>query len=379
MNKLFKKPRVLLLTKRYYMSKDIIADQYGRFFELPKGLNVLGFDVTLVTLNYRMGRDEKGVLQGEDYAINYYSFVLNLMPGKSLFSCIKKLSKIIEGFAPDVIICCSDAFNIILGSWFARKIGVPCVADLYDNFEAYGATQIPFVKSLFKSSLQTVSAITCISYPLKKYLIENYSIDRDKIEVVENAVNPKLFVACKKSYARTKLGLKLPNDAKLIGTAGALDNSRDINTLFRAFEILLIDKPELYLLLAGPLGKGTSLPKLKNVFYLGCLAHSRVPLVIGALDVAVVCNTRSKFGDYCYPQKLCEIVRMGVPVVVARTLSTEHCLTGYENNLYESGDVTTAITALDFQLEKKICPQIAVKDWSEIAGIFAGVINRLLG
>ena len=51
--------RILVLTKRQYMGKDLLDDAYGRFYELPLELAALGHEVRGVCASYR--RREEGL------------------------------------------------------------------------------------------------------------------------------------------------------------------------------------------------------------------------------------------------------------------------------------------------------------------------------
>src|SRR5258706_15769955 len=68
-----------------------------------------------------------------------------------------------EEFRPDVVWACSDAFHVVFGVWLARRYGVPCVADLYDNFAAFAATRWTGALPLFERALGRAAGVTCFS------------------------------------------------------------------------------------------------------------------------------------------------------------------------------------------------------------------------
>ena len=45
--------RILVLTKRQYMGKDLLDDRFGRFRELPLALARLGHEIQGISLSYR--------------------------------------------------------------------------------------------------------------------------------------------------------------------------------------------------------------------------------------------------------------------------------------------------------------------------------------
>ena len=42
-------------------------------------------------------------------------------------------------FRAELVWACSDSFHAIVGVHVQQRCGVPCVVDLYDNFESYAA------------------------------------------------------------------------------------------------------------------------------------------------------------------------------------------------------------------------------------------------
>ena len=65
--------RVLVLTKRQYMSKDLITDRFGRFREIPLALSQKGHKVFGVCLSY----DSKDAEQIKDDAVIWKSINLS--------------------------------------------------------------------------------------------------------------------------------------------------------------------------------------------------------------------------------------------------------------------------------------------------------------
>ena len=50
--------KILVLTKRQYMGKDLLDDRFGRFWELPLELTRLGHEVRGLAFSYRLRSDE---------------------------------------------------------------------------------------------------------------------------------------------------------------------------------------------------------------------------------------------------------------------------------------------------------------------------------
>ena len=148
--------RILVLTKRQYMGKDLLDDRFGRFRELPLELARLGHQVHGLCLSYR-ARNEAHVIDctaSRDGQVEWQS--VNLMRGflPGLPGYFRRARQLIGEFRPDIIWACSDAYHAILGARLAREFHCGLVIDLYDNFEAFSATKVPGVLSMFRSAVK---------------------------------------------------------------------------------------------------------------------------------------------------------------------------------------------------------------------------------
>jgi glycosyltransferase involved in cell wall biosynthesis len=111
--------------------------------------------------------------------------------------------------------------------------------------------------------------------------------------------------------------LSLPLNARLVGTAGAINKKREVNLLFDAFNQLKLKYADLHLVVAGQRDRSIQIPGDSRVFDFGTIPFERVPLLINALDVAVVCYADDDYGKYCFPQKTREFMACNVPVIAA--------------------------------------------------------------
>lgn len=357
--------KILLLSKRQYTGKDLLHDKYGRLFEIPKELAQLGHEVTGVCLSYRQ-RNE-GQIYGPEIdgsRVNWYSWNLGKIFLPGIIHYIWKLNKIIEEFKPDSILASSDAIHIIIGQICSKLYKVPLIVDLYDNYESFRLTRIPGVKQLFRSAVANADGVVCVSRKLLEYARLNYS-PKGRVVVVENGIPDNIFKKLDKTECRAKF--ELPIDGKIIGTAGALAKNRGIDLLFEVFRTLSTSEDNLYLALAGPIGRGVDLPSMKKVYYMGELAHKQVPEFLNCLDVAVVCNRLTPFGEYCYPQKIAEILACKIPVVAANTSDMEFLFVEDQESIYLPGDFDSLKRAILEKLESRVTKNIEPHTWGKLA------------
>lgn len=356
--------RILVLSKRQYTNLDLIDDRFGRLRELPLALAAAGHDVTGICLSYRP-RDE-GRRDDEEDNTKVYWHALNLkrlLPRGSM-SYWRTIDRIERDFRPDLVWACSDALHAILGVKIAKKLGVSLIIDLYDNFESFPLTRIPGMTCLFRRALRRADGITCVSRPLARYVQETSSC-QCPLEVIENAVPEGIFYPMNRAGCRRELGL--PQDGIFIGTAGAISKSRGIEILFNAFERLAQERSDVHLVLAGSLDKDLTLPKSSRLHYLGMLPPSKVPVVLSALNISVICNRESEFGKYCFPQKFYEAVACGVPVVAAATGSMLELLKDNPENLFEPENVDNLLAALNRQIDRPLTLPLEVPTWKILA------------
>ena len=374
--------KILVLTKRQYMGKDLVNDRFGRFRELPLELAKLGHEVTGVALSYRP-KDEDTFIDSDSTGKGRVTWrSLNLtrgaVPRPGRFA--NHATEWAAAFKPDLVWACSDAYHAIFGRWLGKCLRTKCVIDLYDNFEAFAATKLPVVLPLFRRAVRHADGVTCFSRRLADYVIHAYPREKPTV-VIENGVRKDLFHPLDRQKCRQHFGL--PQNATIVGTAGALNRSRGIKTLFRAFEILPCEREDLHLALAGPLGRGIRIPIHPGVHYLKNLPHEEVSFFYNALDLSVICYRHSAQGEFSFPQKAYEIMACRVPLVAAAVGSMNELLSGHSECLYASEDPASLAAAIRLQFKRRTILDREVPSWADSAkvleGFFKSVINRETG
>jgi glycosyltransferase involved in cell wall biosynthesis len=359
--------RILILTKRQYIRKDLLDDRFGRLYEIPEILAARGHEVRGLTLSYRNRREEQQVSSA---GVRWDSVSLGL--GVGLPRYLALLGRILRDFRPDVVWASSDVFHALI-AWKQCRAFAPVVIDLYDNYESFGGTKLPGARGLFGRACRESAALTVVSRRLGEYAAERYAADNPKL-VLGNGVRKDLFHPQPKREARAALGL--PGEARLLGTAGAIMAQRGIEALFEAFLRLAEQDPALWLVHAGPADGTPGRYRHPRILDLGVLPHERVPSFFSALDVAVVCNLDSAFGRFCFPLKFFEIVACGTPVVVAAVGDVGDLLEAREDCRYSPGSAADLERCIRLQLDRpQPVSHLKVPDWSD----YAAELERFLG
>ena len=347
--------KILVLTKRQYTNKDLLDDRYGRLRELPYQMGLRGHNVYGLCLSYC--KKEEGVITDGEVRWESINASISKLPG--LLRFIKRAEQIAQ--RADVIWACSDSFYAIIGYCLSLKYRIPVVCDLYDNFEYFLMARLPIIKQLYRLAVRRCDAVTCVSNPLAK-LVHSYGRS-DYVFVLENAVREDLFVPANKEMCRKTL--VLPRDIRIVGTAGALGYERGTQALLQAFQLLKQKHLDLHLVLAGP--RNIRIPFDNRVHDLGILPLEKVPILLNALDITIICNQENEFGRYCFPQKAREIMACDIPLIAARVGSMAELLKDHSEWLFNPDDASNMARVLENRLEDRRTGYKKVLSWSDVA------------
>lgn len=360
--------RILVLCKRQYTGKDLVDDRFGRLYELPVGLAAQGHDVRIFMLSYR---PRAGARAGRFEGTGVAWRSIDAMP--ALLRHGAWLDETTAGWTPDVVWASSDMLQAVLAMRWSKRRGIPCVIDLYDNYESFGLSKLPGLAAAFRHACRQAAALTVVSDTLSGHVRAHYRV-ACPIDVVVNGIRADLFHPRDKAQAR--ISLDLPQAARIIGTAGALTADRGISDLFDAFERLAADDGDLWLVHAGPTD-GSFGPRLHpRIVDLGMLPQARVPAMLAALDVGVVCNRDSAFGRYCFPLKLHEMLAMRIPVVAAALGDVDRLLADSPQSLYAPGDVAMLAAQIGAQLSAPSVADVVSPRWQACADILRRTLER---
>lgn len=354
--------RIAYLCKRRYMSKDVVLDRYARVYEIPSKLAALGHDVEAFCLSYRREREE-GTWTHEAAP---GSLVWHSEPARaSLPTYPWRLLGKLRAFKPDLVIAGTDIPHVALGAWLKRRLGVPLVVDLYDNFEGFGQARIPGMKGALRRAVRNAELVLTTSEPLRDLVVDGYRA-RGEVIAMPSTVDLSVFRPRDKATCREALGL--PRDALLVGTAGGLYRDKGIEALYSAWTRLRDAMPQAHLVLAGPHEPGLPPPDDPRVHYLGPLPHERIAELFCALDTGAICILDTPFGRYCFPQKAYEMLACGLPVVAADVGAMSALFATTPACLYAVGDADDLAAKLRAQLVSPVHADVPIEDWQEIIG-----------
>jgi len=370
--------KILVITKRQYTNKDLIDDRYGRMRELPLQLANIGFDVTGYCFSYNT-RKNKAVYDKDDEVgkegVRWKSFDLGYLILPGIIQYIFNIVKEIRSNSIDVIWASSDAPHVILGCFIGKAFKIPCVVDLYDNYEAFPLTNFIFIKQLYRYSLKRVDMISRVSDQLLDWINKKYH-PNGELFVVENGIPLNKFIPMSATECRETFGL--PKKGKVIALTGAIDKNRGVDILFSAFVSIQKRYPDTYLVLAGKSTEHFDIFDHPNVFFLGLADYNLVPEIINSADLNVVINKDNMFGNFCFPQKFYEIIACNRPLLAPDIGVTKKLLLTQPDLLYEPGNELDLIEKIENQLKYARLANIEPVTWREQAEKLKERFNSIL-
>jgi len=357
--------RIAYLCKRQYMGHDVIADRYARLYEQPRQLAMRGHTVLGLCLSYRRTDARNEVHQAGAGSLRWVGLTPGAVGAAGLVTYPQRGLGVLRNFRPDLLVGASDAPHIVLGNWLARRLAVPFAADLYDHFESFGLSRLPGIVPLYRRALRDAAVVTCVSEPLAELVRHDYGA-RGTVLALPSTIDRTLFRPRDRAACRAQLGL--PQEARLIGTAGGLSREKGIEPLYRAFERLAAVDSALHLVVAGPLDPKCPPPADPRVHNLGMLPHAQTAELFSAFDVGVVYLRDTPYGRYSFPQKAYEMAACGIPLAVARVGAMATLFRDWPQALYEPDDAASLADCLAKQLARPQVADLQIPDWAELAG-----------
>lgn len=345
------------------MSKDVILDKYARLYEIPNQLALLEHQVECFCLSYQSHHEGVWDESNGDKKLVWHSKSYRGFKKVRLLTYPFSLLQQLKQYQPDIIIAASDIPHIVFGAWCAKKLKVPFVADLYDNFEGFGQARIPGMKQLLRKAVCQAQLITTTSQPLADLVINNYAAQA-KVISMPSTVDLKTF--CKKNKQEARAQFSLQPHKLYIGTAGGLYRDKGVEVIYRAWEQIKNEMPNVHLVLAGPFHPDYPPPEGDRVHYLGSLAHHDIATLFQALDIGIISILNTSFGRYCFPQKAYEMLACQLPVVVADIGEMSHVFQDIPQALFEAGNAQDLALKLTQQLHTPLHTQVAIEDWETI-------------
>ncbi len=356
--------KLLFLCKRRPQDRDLLTRPYGRFYHLPRLLALRGHDVSVLLCSYKREPDLCDFR--DDNGVHWHSVSLASL---SPFRYYQTAGRLVEKIAPDWIVGFSDTYYGILAQHLARRYGCKSLIDAYDNYESY----LPWLKPLHYLWRRALAGADLDS-AAGPQLAEMKQQDRNGRPgiILPMAADPE-FIPLDQYYSRRELGLS--QESKLIGYCGALYRSRGIELLFQLADRLSLADQAIQIVVSGRKEKGLKIPP--NICWLGYLPDQQMPLLLNSMDVLLVLNRESSFGQYSYPVKLYEAMRCRISVVASDTAPARWILGGGRRFLGNVGDLDDFFAKVMAALDQGKPVYQAQESWDNVAGELEKTLKRI--
>ena len=99
-----------------------------------------------------------------------------------------------------------------------------------------------------------------------------------------------------------------------------------------------------------------------------------MPTLVNSLDIMLVLNLPSKFGNYSYPAKLYEAMNCRIPVVAGKTKSVEWILREFPEMLASAGNIKSYLSGININLKNNNVKNFN-SSWETSCGILENELN----
>jgi len=307
-------------------------------------------------------------------------------------------SSIIRKEKPDILHE-REGFLNLAGLLLANKFKIPYVLEInapliYEEGRHCSRIYQEIEKIIEKKLFAGADRIIVVSNILKNYLL-NQGVEEEKISVVQNGVDEKVFNPnIFGESVRKKYHLE---DKEVICFAGSLHQEwQGIDDLLKSAKIISSIKPSVrFLIIGNTEGQEEILKSASdNVIFTGRIEHIKVPTYLAAADILVAPYKLEEvfkdIGFYNSPVKLFEYMAMGKPIIASNIGQLgeilEHGKTGL---LIEPGnykELTEYILTLleDEQLKRKLGKNARSEvekkyTWEHNARRIMEIYNEVLG
>lgn len=282
--------------------------------------------------------------------LNYASFCLSACVTGSFLS------------TPDVIIATSPQLLVGLsGLWLSKIKRVPLVFEVRDLWpESIVATDMGSENSIAIRVLKKISGtlykvsdcIVVVTPAFESALVRDWDVPLEKISIVMNGVDTKLFSpsTITNNVLRQELGLQDKFVVSYIGTMGA---AHGLDTVIQAASQMEETMPEAMFLFVGDGAERERVENsvralgLSNVMFVPPQPKAKVPEYINASDVCLVPLKAAEVFKTVIPTKMLEFMACGCPIVLGVDGQARHLLEDAQGGTYvEPENVEALVQAI---------------------------------
>jgi glycosyltransferase involved in cell wall biosynthesis len=235
---------------------------------------------------------------------------------------------------PDVVIATSPQLLVALaGWWLARRKRVPFVFEVRDLWpESLAAVGMGNSNSLLHRALAKIAGflyrrsdrVVVVTPAFEDHLVEHWRVPREKISVIENGVETKLF-APEPFTGGSSIGLRKELRAEgkfVVSYIGTMGMAHGLETILAAAAQLRDANPEIVFLIVGEGAEKERIAALarqrglSNLRFVDQQPREKIPAYIGASDACLVLLKKTGLFKTVIPTKMLEFMSCARPVIL---------------------------------------------------------------
>jgi glycosyltransferase involved in cell wall biosynthesis len=301
--------------------------------EICRGLSQRGHSISLIYL--KEGNLLRQYQEFCNHVVKVDSFIIDKSQIAHIFNFLYGIWKI--SASRNSVVYSNHYQDIVFGYTLALFKNIPLVCYL----------QLPPPSKfgrLHALGLKGVKQFIAVSNQTKLDWVQSGFLNEEKIDVVYNGTNPEVFKPSR-DFSITRKEWNIPEDIRVISYVGRLDKLKGLETLIKAFALLLKSGTSIRLLIAGkPVNQGEEYKRALEQLvtdlgieqYVSFLGHvNDTTSLYQVSDITVLPSLWSEpFG-----RTIIESMACGTPVVASRTGGIPKILTGeFQSGLFEPGN-----------------------------------------
>lgn len=239
----------------------------------------------------------------------------------------RELEQAVNAFRPDIIEC----MHLWTTGYLAREFSLPCFATAHHS-DQMGFRYDQRMRPYATQAAAGAQRIFCISEFVRRGVLELYpGVDPEKVLVLENGYNQRVFVPQQVSRAELLRALGVQDDAALpiVSFSGKISRTKGVDILLRANALLQRERKALLIIAgAGHLGEEFSPEEeadfhLENVHLVGHHPQPTLAQLHNVSTVSVIPSRTEGFGIAAL-----EAMGCGAPLVATRSGGPESFAVG---------------------------------------------------